>query len=111
MLRTFLQMRESKPQCAGQSLGVPRAGASGTDASVRACVHVCVCVCETWVCEPVPETLGLWDQTHLRSIPPLALPLGFGFLFCDSKNRVVLLPHSRVGRIKWIKTTSLEAQQ
>ena len=47
--------RESKCPCAGQSLRVPRAGASGTEASVH--VSVCVCVCVTWVCVPVPGRL------------------------------------------------------
>lgn len=100
--------RESKCPCAGQSLRVPRAGPSGTEASVHA--SVCVCVCDLGVCACARETLGLWGQTYLGSVPPLALPSGFGFLFCESENRGILLPHSIVGRIKWIKRTSLVAQ-
>ena len=53
--------RESKCPCAGQSLRVPRAGASGTEASVH--VSVCVCVCDLGVCACARETLGLWGQT------------------------------------------------
>ena len=74
---------------------------------ICSCVCVCVCVCDLGVCACARETLGLWDQTQLGSIPPLALPLGFGFLFCESENRGILLPHSIVGRIKLIKRTSL----
>lgn len=73
-------------------------------------MRVCVCVCDLGVCACARETLGLWGQTYLGSVPPLALPSGFGFLFCESENRGILLPHSIVGRIKWIKRTSLVAQ-
>lgn len=51
----------------------------GTEASVHA--SVCVCVCDLGVCACARETLGLWGQTYLGSVPPLALPSGFGFLF------------------------------
>ena len=67
-----------------------------------------MCVCDLGVCACARETLGLWGQTYLGSVPPLALPSGFGFLFCESENRGILLPHSIVGRIKWIKRIRLE---
>lgn len=49
-------------------------------------MRVYVCVSE-YTC--VQESLGLWNQTNLGSVLPLALPLGLGFyFFCESEDEV-----------------------
>lgn len=51
--------------------------------------------------ESLYERLGLWNRTHLVSVPPLPLALGLGFLFCAREDRDTFPPQSRVGKFKW----------
>lgn len=93
VLRTYLLMKESKMLARGPMAGTPGAGAHCPDEcmcervcmSMHECVHVGMCEGPS-ACAWTGESLGLWNQSNLVSVPPLSAPLVFRFLFCESED-------------------------